>query len=48
MGEWWIRYRLIDSEDECMVVMPSIPRLLLWIVKYGSKCSEVNICLIED
>ena len=48
MGEWWIRFRLNGNEEERMVVMPSIPKLLLWIAKYGSQYSEVNICLIED
>jgi len=47
MGEWWITFRLNSKEEDGMVIMPSIPKLLLWIAKYGSRCSEVYIRLVE-
>lgn len=49
MGEWLIIYRMgySDYEEECVVVMPNIPKLLLWIARYGSRCTEVSIRLVE-
>lgn len=47
MGEWIIVFQRRDEEEDNMVIMPSIPKLLLWIAKNGSKCCEVSIRLVE-
>lgn len=47
--EWWIYFRMgySDYEEESMVVLPSVAKLLWWIAKYGNRCTEVEIVLQE-
>lgn len=47
MAEWIIVYQKKGADDDCIVVMPSITKLLSWIVKHASKCSTVSIRLVE-
>ena len=47
--EWWVHYRLGYSEynEDHLVVLPSVAKLLLWIAKNGHRCVEVCIVLRE-
>ena len=47
--EWWIYYRMghSDYDEDQVVVMPNVRKLLLWIAKYGSRCCQVEIVLRE-
>ena len=47
--EWWIYYRMrySDYDEDQVVVMPNITKLLWWIAKYGHRCTEVEIILRE-
>lgn len=49
MREWWICYRMgySDYDEVNVVVMPNIPKLILWIARYGSRCTEASIRLVE-
>ena len=47
--EWWVYYRMDHSEyeDDQVVVLPSVGKLLWWIAKFGSRCCQVEIVLRE-
>lgn len=47
--EWWIYYRMAHSEyeDDQVVVLPSVGKLLWWIAKFGNRCCQVEIVLRE-
>ena len=47
--EWWIFYRkgYSDYDEDCVVILPSVGKLLLWIAKNGHRCTEVEIVLRE-
>lgn len=49
MREWWICYRMgySEYEEDSVVVLSSIAKLLLWIAKYGRRCTEMKIVLQE-
>lgn len=36
-----------DYDEDQVVVMPNVAKLLWWITKYGSRCTEVQIVLRE-
>lgn len=47
MQEWWIRFRRKEAQEDGVAIMPSTPKLLLWIAKNASRCSYVSIYLVE-
>lgn len=42
MIEWFVRYILEDGE-ECLVVLPSRRRLLLWLIRNLWRCRYLTI-----
>ena len=47
--EWWIFYRkgCSDYDEDYVVILPSVAKLLFWIAKNGHRCTEVEIVLRE-
>lgn len=47
--EWWIYYRMahFEYDDDQVVVLPSVGKLLWWIAKFGNRCCQVEIVLRE-
>ena len=42
MTEWYVRYIKLDGE-ECLVVLPSFWKLLLWFLRTARKCDDIRI-----
>ena len=47
--EWWVYYRTGGSifDEDQLVILPSVGKLLLWIARNGHRCTEVEIILRE-
>ena len=41
--EWWIYYRVKRKWEDHVVVMPSVRKLLWWILRYSDRCEELEI-----
>lgn len=42
--DWLIRYKIRKVKVICL---PSWDRVLQWIVRNGSKCTEIDICRLK-
>ena len=42
MTEWYVTYIKIDGE-ECLVVLPSFRKLLLWFLCTVRRCDDIHI-----
>lgn len=42
MTEWYVRYTKFDGE-ECLVVLPSFWKLLLWFFRTARRCNDIHI-----
>lgn len=42
MSEWCVRYIKFDGED-CLVVLPSFWKLLLWFLRTARRCESIYI-----
>lgn len=47
--EWWVYFRLgySDYEEESVIVLPTVAKLLYWIARNAHRCTEVEIVLRE-
>ena len=43
MKEWIVIFVRRDSPDECMIVLPSFRKLLLWFICTAWRCSDIHI-----
>ena len=41
--EWAVHYRLKGEENDCLVILPSVIKLLWWIVRNAVRCEGVLI-----
>lgn len=48
MASYLITYKKKHGRETRLVEMPSLPKLLLWIVKNGSRCCCVSIRMVEE
>ena len=41
--EWWIYYRVSREWEDRVAVLPSLWKLLRWILRYSDRCEELEI-----
>lgn len=47
--EWWVYFRFgySDYDEDHVVVLPTVAKLLYWIARNAHRCAEVEIVLRE-
>lgn len=47
--EWWVYFRFgySDYDEDHVVVLPTVAKLLYWIARNAHRCVEVEIVLRE-
>lgn len=47
-GSFLITFRRMDSQDDCLIELPSRWKLLLWMAKTGIRCDGILIAYLDE